>query len=239
MNNFTVDTFVIDGVPIKISPDLSAILDIIYPVGSVISRIDSENPGDLFGFGVWQQLSNNKYIRTGDSETTGGSNKITLTVDNLPAHNHEISASGEHTHQETISKSGTHGHVTTISNSGTHSHTVTIESSGQHSHTASAKITQNKVQPGTQTFQWRTDGETSSPNLVSIGNSGQHTHAGEISQNGSHTHSATTKDSGEHTHEVNISESGEHTHTASETGSGESFTVEPEFITLAFWKRVE
>lgn len=239
MSNFTVDTFVIDGVPIKISPDLSAILEIVYPVGCVISRVDSENPGELFGFGVWQRLSNNRYIRTGDTETTGGNNEITLTVDNLPAHRHEISASGKHTHSETISKSGVHQHVTTINDSGLHRHTVTIESSGQHSHTASAKITQNKVQPGTQTFQWRTDGESSSTNLVSIGNSGQHTHTGEISQNGSHTHSATTKDSGGHTHEAEISESGEHVHTVSETGSSESFTVEPEFITLAFWKRVE
>lgn len=239
MSNFTVDTFVIDGVPIKISPDITAILEIVYPVGCVISRVDSENPGDLFGFGVWRQLSSNKYIRTGDTETTGGSNKISLTVDNLPAHKHNISTAGGHTHAGDISSSGVHKHETEISSSGAHVHTVTIENSGEHSHTATAKITQNKLQPGTSTFQWRTDGESSSPNLVSIENSGEHTHSGKISQNGSHTHTATTGNSGQHTHSVTISESGGHTHVASETGSGESFTIEPEFITLVFWKRIE
>lgn len=239
MSNFTVDTFVIDGMPIKISPDLSAILDIIYPVGCVICRVDSENPGTLFGFGVWQQLSIGKYIRTGDAETNGGSNSVNLSVDNLPPHTHSVEENGEHGHTVTLTESGEHNHDVTIGNSGSHTHAGEISESGEHSHRASAKITQNKLQAGTQTFQWRTDGETASTNLVSIDNNGRHTHEITLSNGGTHTHNANSDKAGKHTHTANCGTSGKHTHTATETGRGVSVKIEPEYISLAFWKRIE
>lgn len=67
-----------------------AIFDAIYPVGSIYFAYNHTNPGTLFG-GTWTRLSGGFLWASQAGDTigqTGGSKTHTLTVDELPAHNH-------------------------------------------------------------------------------------------------------------------------------------------------------
>lgn len=89
---------------------LSDLLDLIYPVGSIYMSISEANPTTLFG-GEWEQIKGRFLIGTGLTEdnTTdfwgelnynlncpvgekGGQTKHTLTENEMPSHNHWISA---------------------------------------------------------------------------------------------------------------------------------------------------
>jgi len=72
----------------------------LYPVGSVYISFNSADPSTLFG-GTWQRLKDTFLLANGDSyapNTSGGSAKKTISVDNLPPHTHSCSTVGNHTH---------------------------------------------------------------------------------------------------------------------------------------------
>jgi hypothetical protein len=78
----------------------SDLLNLIYPVGSIYMSINSTNPNTLFG-GTWQRLPKGKFLYNinsdsaswGDGNSTGTTtNSHTLTVDQIPEHNHGISS---------------------------------------------------------------------------------------------------------------------------------------------------
>ena len=74
----------------KISSLKPALLDAIYPIGSIYISISSTNPASLFG-GTWEQLKDRFLVGAGNSYSAGeakGSSSTTLTVENLPSHNH-------------------------------------------------------------------------------------------------------------------------------------------------------
>ena len=93
----------------------SAILEAVYPVGSIYIAAVSTSPATLFGFGTWERLPNDVYLKSmGDSGLpldVSGSNTHTLTVSELPAHQHT------HTPVGTVSSTFT-------GTAGTHTHTV-------------------------------------------------------------------------------------------------------------------
>ena len=65
-------------------------LDKIYPIGSIYMNINSTNPTDLFG-GIWEQIKERFMLGCGDSHSagsTGGEFNHTLTVDEMPNHEH-------------------------------------------------------------------------------------------------------------------------------------------------------
>lgn len=70
------------------------ILDIIYPVGSVYLSWNSTNPKNLFG-GTWTRLSGGflygcvSSVGTGNGTGTA-TNSHTLTIDQMPSHQHEF-----------------------------------------------------------------------------------------------------------------------------------------------------
>lgn len=87
---------------------LTPTLEAAYPVGKVHLSTNNANPATYFGFGVWNAISQGRAIfgvDTGDSDfntvkETGGSKthshggvtgNTTLTVDQIPPHNHDIS----------------------------------------------------------------------------------------------------------------------------------------------------
>ena len=73
----------------------SQILNQIYPIGSVYISVNNVNPSSLFG-GTWEQFAAGRTlvgIDTSDDdfktvEKTGGEKKHTLTVNEMPSHNH-------------------------------------------------------------------------------------------------------------------------------------------------------
>lgn len=73
----------------------SQILNQIYPIGSVYISVNNVNPSSLFG-GTWEQFAAGRTlvgIDTSDDdfktvEKTGGEKTHTLTVNEMPSHNH-------------------------------------------------------------------------------------------------------------------------------------------------------
>jgi hypothetical protein len=68
----------------------------IYPVGAIYISTAGTNPADLFGFGTWERFGHGRAL-VGVSESedefyavgqTGGEKYHTLTVSEIPSHNH-------------------------------------------------------------------------------------------------------------------------------------------------------
>ena len=71
-------------------------LENVYPVGSIYLTMNATNPADLFGFGVWKQLSDSFLLGAGnlyEIGSTGGEATHTLTIAEMPSHLHDISSS--------------------------------------------------------------------------------------------------------------------------------------------------
>lgn len=77
---------------------LGKIADIAYPVGSIYISANNTNPSTLFG-GTWVSFGTGRTIVGYDStqtefnalEKTGGEKTHTLTIDEMPSHNHPYS----------------------------------------------------------------------------------------------------------------------------------------------------
>lgn len=72
----------------------SYILDLAHPVGSFYWSAQSTNPNTLFG-GTWEQIKDTFILAAGDNYSvgdTGGEATHTLTVDEMPTHNHGLDA---------------------------------------------------------------------------------------------------------------------------------------------------
>lgn len=71
---------------------ISSIVDAIYPVGSIYMSVNSANPGTLFG-GTWERIQDTFLLAAGQTYAagaTGGEAEHTLTVSEMPAHDHGI-----------------------------------------------------------------------------------------------------------------------------------------------------
>lgn len=67
-----------------------ALLDVVWPVGSLYLSVQSTDPGELFG-GQWQRIRDRFLLAAGDSYEagkTGGEASHSLTVEELPSHRH-------------------------------------------------------------------------------------------------------------------------------------------------------
>ena len=73
------------------------LMKLIYPVGSIYWSSKSTNPGTLFG-GTWAQIKDRFVLACGDTYNTtgatGGASTVTLSVSNMPSHNHTFTPSG-------------------------------------------------------------------------------------------------------------------------------------------------
>lgn len=77
----------------NIENDISNMIDLIYPVGSIYMSVNSTSPATLFG-GTWEQLKDKFLLASGDTYTagnTGGEATHTLTIGEIPSHRHEAS----------------------------------------------------------------------------------------------------------------------------------------------------
>ncbi|KAI5522696.1 keratin-associated protein family [Trichomonas vaginalis G3] len=77
---------------------LNTILEMIYPIGSIYTSMNSTNPATVLGFGEWKQIVDKFLYCANSSKQTGGSKKITEA--NLPPHTHTgtTNFSGDHSH---------------------------------------------------------------------------------------------------------------------------------------------
>ena len=70
------------------------LVDYIYPVGSIYISVNDTSPSTLFG-GVWEQIKDTFLLSAGDTYTageTGGEAEHTLTVDEMPEHEHTMTS---------------------------------------------------------------------------------------------------------------------------------------------------
>lgn len=97
-----------NGIELKTPDGIKSFLDAVYPVGSIYMSVKSTNPGTLFG-GTWVAIAQGRClvgVNTSDNdfktpEKTGGSKSHihstanhTLTVNEMPNHNHDFDAIG-------------------------------------------------------------------------------------------------------------------------------------------------
>lgn len=65
-------------------------LNMLYPIGSIYLSVTETNPSSLFG-GTWEQIKDKFLLscwETYQNGTTGGEEKHTLTVTEMPSHSH-------------------------------------------------------------------------------------------------------------------------------------------------------
>ena len=147
-------------------------LDNVYPVGSIYMSTSPTNPHNLFG-GTWEAYAQGRVLigvgegtdangvkKTFSAGATGGEYEHTLTVGELPSHNHEVSSSGSHAHSGTVASAGSHTHTLT----------------GKKIADSAKRAT---VPPGTS------DGDTMT---FTTNSSGAHTHNVSVAKGGAHTH---------------------------------------------------
>jgi hypothetical protein len=68
-----------------------------YPIGSIYLSVNNANPSQWFG-GTWEQIAKGRTlvgVDTGDTDfntvkKTGGEKTHTLSIDEMPKHNHQI-----------------------------------------------------------------------------------------------------------------------------------------------------
>lgn len=68
----------------------------IYPIGSIYMSVSKTNPTNLFG-GTWEQIKDTFLLACGDTYengATGGESEHTLTIDEMPSHDHKTSTKG-------------------------------------------------------------------------------------------------------------------------------------------------
>ena len=100
-------------------------LNLVYPIGSIYWSSNNTNPASLFG-GTWIQIKDKFILAAGDSYTngaTGGAATVTLSVSNMPSHNHTFTPVGNVSSHSHGMASHTHS-FTPSGNVSSHSHTL-------------------------------------------------------------------------------------------------------------------
>lgn len=75
------------------------LIDIIHPIGSIITTVSSTNPGSLPGYEgtKWEEITGRFLLAHDESHpaaSTGGEFDHTLTVDEMPSHSHKLQQEG-------------------------------------------------------------------------------------------------------------------------------------------------
>lgn len=196
----------------------------LYPVGSVYISFNSADPSTLFG-GTWVRLKDTFLLANGDSyapNTSGGSATKTINVNNLPAHNHSVNASGNHNHTATTSTAGNHTHTRGTMNITGSAQTVAIGGDSETWQSVSGAFTKSGEYPSGSE---QAKPEPGSYYSQTFGFDASRSWTGSTSTNGNHTHTLTTNTTGSHTHTTN------------NTGGGLPLNIMPPYQTVYMWKR--
>ncbi|WP_267432024.1 phage baseplate protein [Erwinia psidii] len=207
-------TQILDAIKKIITSSMSGIRDDFYPVGIVVWFAQSADPNQLFPGTTWKYIGENKTIRLASKDgkdvmTTGGSDSVTLAIENLPAHGHTFSAN------TSSFDYGTKG----TSDVGDHIHSAWTDEQGNHAHTVPSSAGKGQGASGADSVQM-------SAGQMSTSTSGAHAHGVGIGGAGAHSH---TVGIGAHSHSV----SG----TTANAGSGTEFSITNSFIKLMGWYR--
>ena len=150
--------------------NISETLKKVYPVGSIYMSTVSTNPATLFGFGTWEAMPAGRVLlaqgksswgTTYNAGSTGGEATHTLTVGELPSHNHiaSISTTGNHTHTLNVVDDERRAGNYAAGGASFQNGTATTNSSGNHTHTIVINNTglsqaHNNLQPYISIYIW-------------------------------------------------------------------------------------
>ena len=227
---------------------VSDLLNHVYPVGSIYMSTVNVSPASFFG-GTWQAIEQGRMLMAAGSSwqagTTGGAAYHTLTVAEMPTHDHSATetAAGGHTHGASTGSAGAHSHSGSTNNAGGHAHTrgsmnitgyidmarrggATRDGAGGAMYYGSSFDAQIKI-GASDDWGSRIEFDAS------------RSWTGWTSTNGNHSHSLSTDSAGAHAHSVAIAAAGAHTHaiTIGKTGSGAAFSILPPYIAVYMWRR--
>ena len=192
------------------------LLDYCHPVGSLYLSDDPTDPSVLFG-GTWSPLDEG-YIRIGEPGT-GGSDTVTLVMNNLPSHSHSMS----HTHTMAHTHTGP-------------SHTHALAGSGAAASSNGAHVHQE---------MWTADGNSNdgkSRDVIYNKWSNSFTFTGENTKSaGAHSHSLTGNTAAAGTGNTgaasNATTSAASVETTGLTGKADPVTIEPKYRATYGWVR--
>lgn len=229
------------------------LMKLIYPVGSLYWSSKSTNPGTLFG-GTWTQIKDRFVLACGDTYNTtgatGGASSVTLSVSNMPSHNHTFTPSGRIT-------MNAHSHKL---NNHTHSFSGNTSSGGKHKHGPSNNL-YNNYQPdgggdsanttGYLSYfrnnpHWYTEsGANNDTNVANENNSSVNTSTTSVSPNltgyaGYHSHSFSGTTGGNSGNTTSTTSTGSFSGTqgtTSSNGSGTAFNILPPYVVKYCWER--
>ncbi len=147
--------------------------------------------------------------------STGGAATVTLTVNQIPSHNHTF----------TTSNTGGHTHTFTVSSSGAHRHTSVTVNNSNHGHNFSRSFHHRwQDSRGSGARSSRAGVNTRNPGVAT---GGTHTHNLTVN-NASHTHTLSTNNAGGHNHTV----------TCANSGSSQAHNNMPPFYVLAYIQKL-
>lgn len=207
------------------------LLDYCHPIGSIYLSDDPTDPSELFG-GTWSPLEE-CYLRIGEPGT-GGSDTVTLVLNNLPSHSHGMA----HTHTMAHTHPGpSHTHT-----GPSHTHgvgTLATASSGNHSHMQIWTAAPNASHPSTGKYdiiydQW-TDGRTF--NAIATASAGAHVHSITGSTAAAGTGNTGASGTGNTGAASNATTSKASVETTGLTGNADPVTIEPRYRSTHGWVR--
>ena len=220
------------------------LLNRVYPVGSIYMSAVNVSPASFLG-GTWQAIEQGRMLMAAGSSwqagTTGGAVYHTLTVQEMPAHDHSATetAAGGHTHGASTGAAGAHSHSGSTNNAGDHAHTR-----GSMNITGTFDGNVDDDNKGGKSGAFYTTGRpiygANGDDMGGvIGFDASRSWTGWTSTNGNHSHWLSIASAGAHTHSVAIAAAGAHTHaiTIGKTGSGAAFSILPPYVAVYMWRR--
>lgn len=214
----------------------AAVVDLIYPVGSIYMSVASTSPATLFDGTTWEQLKDKFLLGAGDTYTaggTGGNASHTLTIAEMPSHNHTFTGSAVDTGNQSVGHTHTYtdyyatttgGTAISVAQLASHHHQQTIGSNiainGSTTYGESPKVAGQYSNSTASSTEYRQI-------TVNTGSSNTHTHSG------ANTNTSRTSNgiSANHTHSVTASG------TIGNSGDGTAFSIMPPYLAVYMWKR--
>lgn len=229
----------------------------VYPIGIVVKFDNATNPNNAFTGTVWEQITDGRAARAATGPVAGttdgqigsvaGSDSVSIAVDNLPRHTHDLRehthSIGAHTHTMAHTHSINHDHGAVNTNStGAHTHSVSgsTNNTGAHTHTVGGVYGGDSI-GSKQRVQMNGNNQVSS-------SAGSHSHSvsGTAESAGAHSHSVDLPkysgtsggSSAANTGGTALTTGGPSNNTSDATGGDSNLDVRNSSHYYAFWKRV-
>ena len=211
-----------------------------HPVKTLYLSIESTNPGTLYG-GTWVEVGKGRMLMGCEdgmsAESTGGNNTIdytptgkngdtTLTINQMPSHDHSASCTDAGNHSHTAQSAGSHTHSVSGSTGGAGEYVFKL---------FSYPVSIDDIRISAWAFN--------SQNSYVVGRydytipSHTHSFSGTSSSDGAHTHS--TNSTGSHSHTITVnSKGGDESHNHSFSGTKATLNIKNPYYAVYVWKRI-